>query len=680
MPFINTPTTPPRAWKRLLLPLLAAFVPAIIGAGAGWLTQQSFSQEGTVQWITIQRVNIQVAAQVAAAALGGLQVYAVSTLVNNWTNTRIAATASHAEDPSSTGPRAGITVDKLKFRSAVVRSTVDFDLSWHSIGQLLAWWLLLKALAPLWAGTITPKIVTAIRNGTIEIPAYSHSTSGRWAMNCAPGQNCGSDFSFERGSSTLKEGTFTFHPWKMRPGALYSIMERASWWDADSIPKYQKQDNTGFTYQGRSYGVATSPGLSAPKLRDDSGKITSFNYTENGYLARVTCQYNRSSAIGFGRVESVRPATMPSQISIGVGWAGGELPNGGWEGCQVWSNEGLDWSLVMAGVRSNDGRRMYGIVAGRSYADLNQTQCSVTFTPTAFRVAVSMVARTIRVSPLPETPEGPGFLDIDPTHALVNNSFHAVSYISQTLSTSYTSVIGDILRFNTLNVARRRAQSVGGGDQYLKIPASEQDVLTSLQEAIEVVLDNSLGTIGAAQMMLARDKRPSAEDTTSLAVEAVRFGEPGFVYPSVALAVLLFAVVLYEVVRLSVAKWPRGAAPGVDCLDLKSAILGTAKGSLLDGDGTVLPTAAAAAAVVLEGWDGKADDAEAGALLVTMDDEIGALRLTRGENHGQRVVERGEDSDTNSNGSAFASLRRQKGRPWSSTSGPLLAGERLQDV
>ncbi|EJT74788.1 hypothetical protein GGTG_08626 [Gaeumannomyces tritici R3-111a-1] len=120
-------------------------------------------------------------------------------------------------------------VDRLKFRSAVARAAMDFDLSKHSIGQLLARWLLLKALAPLWAGTITPKIVTVVRNGTIEIPAYFRSTSARWAMHCAPNYCCGSDFSFENGSLTVSEGTFNFHPWKMKTGALYSIMERASW-------------------------------------------------------------------------------------------------------------------------------------------------------------------------------------------------------------------------------------------------------------------------------------------------------------------------------------------------------------------------------------------------------------------------------------------------------------------
>ncbi|EJT74787.1 hypothetical protein GGTG_08625 [Gaeumannomyces tritici R3-111a-1] len=61
------PSTPPRAWRQLLCPLLAAPFPAIIGA---------------------------VVVQVVAAALSGLQGYAVGTSVNIRTNIRVAATDS----------------------------------------------------------------------------------------------------------------------------------------------------------------------------------------------------------------------------------------------------------------------------------------------------------------------------------------------------------------------------------------------------------------------------------------------------------------------------------------------------------------------------------------------------------------------------------------------------------
>lgn len=406
------------------------------------------------------------------------------------------------------------------------------------------------------------------------------------------------------------------------------MIERASWRDADSGSKYQKQDNTGFTYQGRPYGVAASPGLAAPKLRSGGGKVNGLNYTENGYLARVACQYSRSSAVAFGRSVYVDPPNNPRTFGIGVGWAGGELPNGKWDGCQVWSNGPLDWSVVLAAVRSSDGRYMYGTIAGSYYEWLNQTQCSVIFTPTAFKVAVDMAARSISVSPLPAVAP----LDIDPTRALVNNSFHAVGYMSQTLSTLYTSVVGDALRSNALNVARRRTQGNGSSSSDLlgQGEAGEQDVLTSPQEAIEVVLDSSLGAIGAVQIMLTRDTRPSGADETSLAVEAARFGEPGFVYPSAGLAVLLLVVVGHQMAWLRAAKSPRGAAPGVDCLDLKSAILGTAKGALADrSPAAPRSDSDAAAAAVLEAWDGTVDNPEAGALVVTMDGEVGALRLAR---------------------------------------------------
>ncbi|KAL8401434.1 hypothetical protein RB596_008292 [Gaeumannomyces avenae] len=279
----------------------------------------------------------------------------------------------------------------------------------------------------------------------------------------------------------------------------------------------------------------------------------------------MTCQYKRSSAVGFGRPGTwSRPPSRRGLTSVSAGPAA-SCPMAG--GTAARSGATAGWTSRWSWPPSAAPTAATCTAPSRTatYAWLNQTQCSVTSEPTAFAVAADMTVHTIRVSPLSPAAAP---LDMDPTRALVNNSFHAVSYMSQTLSTLYTSVIGDNLRFNALNIARRRRQQ---------------------------------------------------EDTSDGSSGGRRVGEPAFVYPLAALAALLLAVFACEVVRLALfAESPGGgaAAPGMDCLDLKSAVLAMAKGSLV----------------------------------VTMDGEVGALQLARGESQGHRDAGRGGHSDCGSSG------------------------------
>ncbi|KAL8405183.1 hypothetical protein RB594_009909 [Gaeumannomyces avenae] len=86
----NDPKTP-HAWRRFILPLAAAMVPAGIGLTCLLTTQLRSYSEVKVEFLSNNRVNIQVAVQVAAAVLGGLQFYAVSSVLRFRTNARAFA-------------------------------------------------------------------------------------------------------------------------------------------------------------------------------------------------------------------------------------------------------------------------------------------------------------------------------------------------------------------------------------------------------------------------------------------------------------------------------------------------------------------------------------------------------------------------------------------------------------
>ena len=139
---------------------------------------------------------------------------------------------------------------------------------------------------------------------------------------------------------------------------------------------YRKLDNTGYTFQGRSYGVGASVGL--VELPQQDGLL---NYTlvESGFMANVTCWYNRITTFHV----SPRP---------GYAWY--------WQGCghissgdhECYSVPGYDDSevVILAGDPYR-GQNEWGIATGQGatgYAALNQTSCEVIFNLQDFSVTL----------------------------------------------------------------------------------------------------------------------------------------------------------------------------------------------------------------------------------------------------------------------------------------------------
>lgn len=81
---------------------------------------------------------------------------------------------------------------------------------------------------------------------------------------------------------------------------------------------------------------------------------------------------------------------------------------------------------------------MCEFVTGKSYSAF---QREVTFTPVKFNVTGDMIANNISVTRVRGDAQRQH--DIDFTRGLVNVSFHGVSFPSRTLTTLYTSALGD---------------------------------------------------------------------------------------------------------------------------------------------------------------------------------------------------------------------------------------------
>ena len=266
--------------------------------------------------------------------------------------------------------------------------------------------------------------------------------------------------------------------------------------------------------------------------------------------------------------------------SIAVFSLNGSLPNGNWNGFPAWGIN-INGSVVGIAAVKGDNRYLYGFVTGYYYANLSNIQCEVKFTPALFDISVDSVSRNISV--LQRAVEIPMDSELHADSSMVlYNAFMQLSFVSQTLTTLYVSVLGQAFQVNIDNVRARESHEV----------ATEEDILTGVTEGIEAELDAALGIVGQAQIILARDSQNLA---ASAAIVAARIGDPKYAYIAFGINLAIVALVVFEAAR---TKFWRDL-PLVNCLEVKSAILASAAGDLkLDDD--------------VQSWDGDEADMDVG--------------------------------------------------------------------
>ncbi|EFW99165.1 hypothetical protein CMQ_5586 [Grosmannia clavigera kw1407] len=395
------------------------------------------------------------------------------------------------------------------------------------------------------------QVLAAFVNQSLDINLPCQSTAPYWGGLCPPKWSCpGLE------GTTTDMGTFSYITWKYKVGLLANSVNHASSRNSSMPPQYPKLDNTGFVFNGRSYGVASTVGLASLTQQDAQGEVAvqGFSFHEYGYLSNVFCTYNRKSKLSLEVLNQV--TVSGGDVSPpDVVWATGSLPTGHWQGFPFWG-VGTDTMVALAAVGNNDTDQFaYGFVAGNFYAVLNQAQCAVTFTPTLFHVDVDMGSKNITVTP--EMAGSRPVVDIDPSRALTNVSFLGISYMSATLTTLYTSVFGDGFVQNIDNVRARENHTTN----------TSADALASMSEGLELLLDQFLGSTGAAQLMLCGDTQ-SVE--ANVAIQVVKLG--GLTWVILSLAATSLIAIGVVAAALCTRYW-RGLTV-YNIFDLKSAILG----------------------------------------------------------------------------------------------------------
>lgn len=278
--------------------------------------------------------------------------------------------------------------------------------------------------------------------------------------------------------------------------------------------------------QGRSYGVMASVGLinSFSNPRVNISRSAGFTFNETGYLSTVDCYYNTSSELELTPVNGNENVLGNSPRLFGTNCS---LPNESVVESAVFAFANNRTIVCVASVR-DDGRYMYGVATCFGYQNFTNLQCNVTFTPSIISVLVDVARSNISVTPL----ETSTVAEIEPTRLLKNVSFHQVQYISEAVTTIYTSFIDQSSHNNVANIQARE------NHPYI----TAMDVTNGVAKALELFIDNSLSIYGAAQMMLAGD---TANAMAKVQLIAVKLGEPVYVYIIFGIGLAIMILVAY---------------------------------------------------------------------------------------------------------------------------------------
>lgn len=412
------------AWLRslvfaVLLPSIISTILVVLALISGWTI------EGAAQkWINDNRASTQIIVQLISGVLGVCDVLVVRKLVN------FASRLALNKRP--------ITLDMLKLLSALSIDRFDFSLRRKHLPILVVSSASAILPAALWAGALTP-VDTSIVRDTFKTgsPAYSVATEQYWSA----------DWYNYNGTRVRNDlGVFSYAAPLHRYGYLHRDGGAAS--SLDGSPQlHVKNDNSNFTYVGRSYGVGSLVGLQHQRDFTLTRGMLGYNYNESGYLSKVDCIHNASSAFDLDLVQSSPNGAIPDIYDAnGAGPAKAKrdltkrsftMVGFGGEDSIV----AIAWYPPVALQDSQDRIWYYAFATGDNYAPLNKAQCAVTVKPANFNVVVDLQLRTITVQPLAgdDTIE-----NIESTWLVFRRATETAGGLSMIDTTYYTSVLGDM--------------------------------------------------------------------------------------------------------------------------------------------------------------------------------------------------------------------------------------------
>ena len=481
--------------------------------------------------------------QVIASLLGAIYMFTVCMLIN-WTSRVILG-------------RRPVSLDRLDFWSALVGSRISWTLKKSRIPLILLFVILTRIPAALWAGALAPSTSTASQphaNLTTLLPRYTDASLAQYSPHGL----------FEDNDPLISTslGIFSFSPVRDRFGFLINDGASASTQNATLTPLYKKNDNSNYTYYGRSYGVGSSVGLVDRKIGTRHESLNSFTYNETGTLIGVSCIVNRSTDFHLELAYSSDKVVYPN-IYEATGcppWIGPGNDCGGFSEIGMGGDDAVvavAWWNQYSNIENYIGT--LAIASGANYTALNNTQCNVSMIPKDFTIAVSVKEGLITVTPQDGGVDPPNGTNPMP---IVSSAFTTFASLSEVASTKFTSAIGNLLNSNINNVLLQKTNET-----------DEQKTLRGISEAIQVVMDDALVAYGSAQLMLANVTRPVQ---IHLVVDALTIGTPTYVYIVAGLNAAVVIAVVFEAVRTKGWK----GMPRWNYMSVKSTVVSSSMGGM----------------------------------------------------------------------------------------------------
>ena len=546
-----------------------------------WTDQHHWTDTGELyRLVNTDRSTVQLAVQVLASCFGAIHAYTLCVLLNFSTRLWLA--------------KQSYSLDLLKFWRAMCSRSLEWSLPTQFLIPLLIFQLALVAPAAFYAGALTPVVSSTTTPADLKVPRYSDSSKASWG-----------NLKWTTPMQSVWNGSiFTYSPNYDLQGLLLNNAASATY-VGNVTRAHSKIDNTGYSYSGRSYGVASSVGL-MDRFKN-STRVLGYQYDEAGYTSNASCIVNATSdwAIA-GPVMASTDSTYPNVYLVS-----GTLANGNGErysACGLRSSNEV-FALVGSTLGTSS---VFAIAAGRNYAAFDKIQCNVIFTPSIFSVTVDAINRLVTVAPLARTFTD-SVPDIEPTGFITSFAMRLPTSISQQHACDlYTSLVGNTFAQNVRN-AHPSFQSSKDSSNLVT------GVLHSVEDSLASLLDDSLLALSSAQLMIAND---AVDAPTTLSISAVRIGESRYIY---VVAAIHFAIVLLYLVELLRTRMWKGLIK-FDYMDIKSVIVGAAIGGSV-----IVRMVRTLYEKRGDGWHGDPGDRVAGKMMVKLEQDGAGTRLVGNE-------------------------------------------------
>lgn len=449
----------------------------------------------------------------------------------------------------------------------------------------------------------------------LDIPRYTDHSYDLWSQSILTEAKANATVS-------NKKGQFSYLPLQDRLGYLLtdgSVASSVDWRPAE----HTKNDNSNFTYIGRSYGVGSSVGLADDAIVKKG--TVAYAYAEHGYYTSVECIRNASS--GF-KLHLLRPGddepywTIPAIfLATGPGPNTTESPsfaNGNYTdygGVVTVGLGGSDdivaaawWASFESGLAGNGlpdatdytgktrpvGSPAYtSIAAGKQNQNLNNVQCGIWMTPALFSIDVDVSKRFIQAKLQSKTSQP----DVEPTGFIADSASSVLGAMTNVDTSLFTSIMGTMLNRNIDNVRQQKNLTT----------TTEECILQGVAETLEALIDDYLLAIGSAQLLVASDTSPVHPHVVSTAFNV---GQKTYIIATFFVNAIMVFLYVAEAIRTRL--WDQ--LPEFNYADVKAVVAASSLGGVRIGE-----------KVQTETQLGRKSDRTAGRVKIVLSEDAGPI-------------------------------------------------------